>query len=701
MSKITPPTVLWDRLAWHPAVAAWRQLAHGAPDPEHIEVLEQTKKSAAYRLVGMGPGGESIIAKRSEMSKALIERTVYEQVLPSLPVTSPRYYGCREASPQCAWLFLEDVGDLYYCHTNAEHLAIAGRWVGGMHVAATRVAAARGLPPSGLPRYREHLHAARRTIREHLNRPRFTAGDVASLETVVSALDDVERNWPCLESACSGAPPTLVHCDFRPKNAKVKSDGVRTELYPFDWETAGWGLPAPDLTQIDLAAYWSVVGEAWPDVQLDDVRRWAEVGCVFQLLAACDWESVRLACEYPPGLNRPLSSFEKLHGQLVNAVLKVSGLDERHRRPGRARTSTPTYDQGATRLMTQTLEEGLSRLWGRSVQIREMRREPLSSSSSFRTERLRVAFEQGKPLTVFFKDLNPENQLEKARTVREPGLEPSHRELRMYQSILSPERFGTLHLYAFRWEPEQGRYWAFLEDGGRTSLHNYLDMPRWTAAARWAARFHAATRDLPEDQTSFLPRYDQAHYRRCAARVQSILPSLEPKERELVSRGLESYAARIDWLSALPRCVIHGQLFGTNILLRRGAAAPRILVIDWETAALGPGLFDLVSLSSGKWTREQRHTMWAAYCDAYTMETREPMDWERFCRDVAGVALYQALEWLAWWGRHRSLSRDFARFMRELGWVLDEHFRPDVTPGYCREQACEIGAKKGSGRGTA
>jgi phosphotransferase family enzyme len=340
-------------------------------------------------------------------------------------------------------------------------------------------------------------------------------------------------------------------------------------------------------------------------------------------------------------------------------------------------------------------------VWGRAVRIRGMRREFLSSSSSFRTERLRVAFEQGKPLTVFFKDLNPENQLEKARTVREPGLEPSHRELRMYQSILSPERFGTLHLYAFRWEPEQGRYWAFLEDGGRTSLHNYLDMPRWTAAARWAARFHAATRDLPEAGTSFLPRYDQAHYRRCAARVQSILPSLEPKERELVSRGLESYTARIDWLSALPRCVIHGQLFGTNILLRRGAATPRILVIDWETAALGPGLFDLVSLSSGKWTREQRHTMWAAYCDAYTTETGRPIDWERFCRDVAGVALYQALEWLGWWGRHRSLSRDFARFMRELGLVLDEHFRPDVTPGYCREQACEIGAKKGSGRGTA
>jgi hypothetical protein len=326
MSASTPPTVLWGRLAWHPAVAAWRQLAHDAPDPEHIAILEDRKKSATYRLVGAGPGGESIIAQRLAIATALIERTVYEQVLPYLPVTSPRYYGCREASPQFAWLFLEDVGDAHYRDTNPDHLAIAGRWVGAMHVAATRVAAARRLPKSGLPRYLEHLHAARRAIREHLSKPWFTAGEVALLESMVLALDDVERHWPCLERACSGAPPTLVHGDFRPKNASIKNDGVRTELYPFDWEMAGWGLPAADLTQIDLAAYWSVVRHQWRDVQLDDVRRWAEVGCVFQLLAACDWESMRLAYEYPPGRNRPLASFAHLRGQLANAVLKLGAL---------------------------------------------------------------------------------------------------------------------------------------------------------------------------------------------------------------------------------------------------------------------------------------------------------------------------------------------------------------------------------------
>jgi len=350
--------------------------------------------------------------------------------------------------------------------------------------------------------------------------------------------------------------------------------------------------------------------------------------------------------------------------------------------PPLARPAPPSRqskDDRITSLMAETLEEGLSRLRGRPLRIRALRREFSSSSSSFRTERLRVSLDGEKPLRVFFKDLNPDHQMEKARTVRESDLEHGRRELQMYQSLLSPERFGTLHLYASRWEPDHRRFWIFLEDGGRTLLRNTLHLPHWTAAARWAARFHAATRDLPEAQTSFLPRYDREHYRRCVDRVEKILPNLDTRERELVGRGLDCYAERIAWLDALPRSVIHGQFFGQNVMLRSGSTARRVVVIDWETAVLGPGTFDLVSLTSGKWTVEQRNAMWSAYFEQYRAETGQPMGWEDFRRQLAGVALYQCLEWLAWWGHHRGLSRHFANFMRELGTVLDEHFSSGMT----------------------
>ena len=55
--------VLWGRLAWHPAVKAWLAFTEGAGEPDTIEVLRDGQQSAAYRLVGVGPDGGSVIAE--------------------------------------------------------------------------------------------------------------------------------------------------------------------------------------------------------------------------------------------------------------------------------------------------------------------------------------------------------------------------------------------------------------------------------------------------------------------------------------------------------------------------------------------------------------------------------------------------------------------------------------------------------------
>ncbi|TMI89903.1 MAG: aminoglycoside phosphotransferase family protein [Bacillati bacterium ANGP1] len=340
----------------------------------------------------------------------------------------------------------------------------------------------------------------------------------------------------------------------------------------------------------------------------------------------------------------------------------------------RATSGGETPDSGGmTREMRRTLEEGLSRLRGRPVRIRELRRRALRTSRSFRTERVRVILDGGESVRVFFKDLNPRHQTEKAQRVRAFDFAPGRREVQMYQSVLSPARFGTPHLYASRWEPEQDIYWLFLEDAGSTLVRNSHDMTAWVAAARWIARFHTATRRLPDSQTGFLPQFDRRHYRRCADTVRRILPDLDARERRAVSRGLDCYAGRIDWLSALPRNVIHGQFFGQNIVLRRGGRNHAIAVVDWESAAMGPGLFDLASLTAGRWTREQRQSLLAAYVAQYQDETGDQVDWKSFCRDLCAVALYQSLEWIGWWGRHRRLSRDFSNFLKELERALAQH----------------------------
>ena len=178
-------------------------------------MLRHGKKSTTYRLVESTPDAAAIIAQRACMAKALIERTVYEDILPHLPVTSPRYYGCRAADPQFAWLFLEDIGDERYTPTDRAQLALAGHWVGLMHTAAARVPAARGFPEGGPPRYLDHLRADLQTIGANLANPALTAGDAATLGRLASDLDRLEGAWVALERACTGLPATLVHGDLQ------------------------------------------------------------------------------------------------------------------------------------------------------------------------------------------------------------------------------------------------------------------------------------------------------------------------------------------------------------------------------------------------------------------------------------------------------------------------------------------------------
>lgn len=332
-------------------------------------------------------------------------------------------------------------------------------------------------------------------------------------------------------------------------------------------------------------------------------------------------------------------------------------------------------DDRVTRSIVRTLEQGLSRFRGRPVHVRGLRRRFSRSSSTFHTERLSVLLDDRRqPLRVFFKDLDPEHQVTDARAPLRLPAAAYRRELDMYRSVLSRERFGTLHLYAFRWQPERGRCWLFLEDAGRALLNGAHDLREWTDAARWAARFHAATRQLAAARTRFLPQWDRAHYRRCAERVERLLPTVESREREIVRGGLDVLMERLDWFGALPRCVIHGQFFGKNIMLRPRKARARIAVIDWETAALGPAAWDLASICSGGWSIAEQLAMRVAYVEQYQTATGDAVDWDDFCEEVRALGIYQALEWLVWWGPHRTVPRRlrrFQRFMRELGALLD------------------------------
>src|SRR5262249_11817746 len=95
------------------AVKAWGELRPGRSRPGRVEVLhgrcDKAWKRTICRLVGSGPAGAAVIAKRCPRAQSVLERTLYEEVVPYLPVPTLRYYGCVEdPDGRSCWLFLED-----------------------------------------------------------------------------------------------------------------------------------------------------------------------------------------------------------------------------------------------------------------------------------------------------------------------------------------------------------------------------------------------------------------------------------------------------------------------------------------------------------------------------------------------------------------------------------------------------------------
>jgi hypothetical protein len=295
--------ILLTGLLDHPAVEAWRGLRPERVEPHRIEVVKAGRKAAwkraIYRLEGVGRAGSAVIAKRCAGATAQVERAVYAEVLPHLRVSYPHYYGSVEGpGGEFCWLFLEDAGGEKYCPQDEGHRALAVRWLGRVHTGAVSVAATARLPDQGPGGYLGELRAARATIRQSLPNPALAAADRATLGAVLGQLDVLESRWDRVGALCDGVPRTLVHGDFVHKNLRVRTTPAAAELLPFDWETAGWGVPAADVALVDAPAYWEVVREAWGHLGLRGVERLAELGRLFRLLAAVRWASLSLAREW-------------------------------------------------------------------------------------------------------------------------------------------------------------------------------------------------------------------------------------------------------------------------------------------------------------------------------------------------------------------------------------------------------------------
>jgi hypothetical protein len=267
-----------------------------------------------------------------------------------------------------------------------------------------------------------------------------------------------------------------------------------------------------------------------------------------------------------------------------------------------------------------TLETWVSEQLGTAVKV--VGRRPYPYRTSFAIEELDVALEDGSSVPLLLKHLDRRSLDEHTRSAKPEQLHDPKREIEAYR-LLAREQLGAPRCYGAVLDGEHA--WLLIEKVAGLELWQIGEVEVWEAVARWLRRLHDRFAGRPPSSPSLL-RHDAAFYRLWAERARAhVGAALEPV--------LEHHERVVERLVALPRSLIHGELYASNVIVQLNGEV-RVAPVDWEMAAVGPGLVDLAALTTG-WAEGERSLIVAGYGEV------DPVDLD-CCR------LQLALQWLGW-----------------------------------------------------
>jgi len=298
----------------------------------------------------------------------------------------------------------------------------------------------------------------------------------------------------------------------------------------------------------------------------------------------------------------------------------------------------------------RVLEDLLADHFGRRRAIVKLSRRPCSYSSSFTLDEIDVGFDDGSELQLVMKDVSPAAMTKSAERARPEFLFEPGREIEAYRRILPHAPRGTATWYGALVDQRARRYRLVLERVEGLELRHVGAFSIWERAAQWIAEFHqsfspADVAQLAESSSVLV--HDEAFYWRWLARAQKFAARRSSAGRT-IDRIARGYAPVVSRLAGMPRTLIHGEFYPCNIRICQTRDEVRVCPVDWEMAALGPGLMDLASLTTGWGQREQRALVRAyrrTNSDNATRSARIPHDlWLDFrcCR------LHLAVRMLGW-----------------------------------------------------
>jgi len=300
------------------------------------------------------------------------------------------------------------------------------------------------------------------------------------------------------------------------------------------------------------------------------------------------------------------------------------------------------------------LEGALSRRSGTQRRVAGLERRPSIYSTSFAIDELAVRLDDGTSLRMLYKDLSRRAMLENARWVKPAFLYDPMREIETYRSILGPNRLGTAICYGAIVDSRAEHYGLFLEKVPGLELYQVGDLATWRRVAEWLAKTHARFAGETGRLARVAPllRYDAGFYRLWADRARAFLGLAGPQLSSDARRGMEqlfgNYERVVGHLAALPVTFVHGEFYASNVLVHKEGEGFRVRPVDWEMAAVGPGLIDLAALTAGGWTAHEREDLALAYHAALVPHENRPPAPEAFLVALDYCRLHLAVQWLGW-----------------------------------------------------
>jgi hypothetical protein len=231
-----------------------------------------------------------------------------------------------------------------------------------------------------------------------------------------------------------------------------------------------------------------------------------------------------------------------------------------------------------------TLSQRLNTVAKSSVKV--VAREPFGSGT-FPKEIIRCRTPEGGEFTWFCKYAAP----------RHPAF--GHRggigyEARVYREILDPLPVTVPRLVGSGGNGAEGA-WLILDflRGERLS-EVWSRMPE---AASWLGRFHSLNAPrVPDPSFAWLTAYDRDYYSGWSVRTVEYSAGLDGIGSWLAELA-EYFEEHLSLLLDVEQTIIHGEFTIHNVMITQDSVYPT----DWESAAIGPGEIDLMSLVD-RWT---------------------------------------------------------------------------------------------------